>query len=759
MSEILTENFFFDINSKRAKSSQMRIGNNNSLSYSSYNNINNKNKINEIFNSNKSSSRERKIIYDKVEEKYSNNLCKEKNCLNIYIILKLQSEIKELAEGYKNLKKINECLLNNINLKNDKLIELNSTNKNLKLDNNLLNKHINSKSKNEKFNLINQKDSINITNYNSKNIFMNSNINNSNNVNDINPKFRAKSSYRKENFSGKVKYLLKMPDSKNEIISINKNIDEKNISSIINKENRIDNDNKNSNNNNDNYNNKENLSTISFSNFKFGMETNNNKQILNKDASKTLKISYDVNTNNNNPIADKIINILPNKPISSNLKSIKKNNNNNIDSNKSNNFYERISSLINNNDKPLIKPQIRKSIYSLSDIQIDKLITNDVYSNLKKICNNEDDFIDFFKNATEDIMVSYCDKIFKIIKDLETSLILLKRMRNYVNITSVVSNNPAFTDILSNLIRDAIGIMECDRVSIFIYDSSRDMLVLNLGEGLRRNEIKISKNLGIVGASFTSGEIIRVDDCYADERFDRTFDRKLNYVTNNLIAAPIKDRNNNICGVVECTNKKQGKFTQDDEIIIQLFSFHISKILIGAKTMDENCSHISKLKTIISIKDSWCNIKSLIEFSCDLDNTLMSIFSINNSQFYFYNKKKKNLIKIGKYDFTIKSLNIGIIGYVYASGKFYGTSSSNSSEFYNQIIDIECGLSILTYPVKINNEIKGILQFSYNDKLIENKNTPLENDEIIINYLLNEVEKWILLNQNVIDEYLEKKIY
>jgi hypothetical protein len=124
MSEEIIEQKNFNLNlKKRAKSTQIRKEKKNSLFYSSFSNINNINKFNEIFNINKSACCGNKLISNKKDERFSKNLCKEKeNCLNIYLILRLQSEIKELLETNLNLEKINECLLKNVNIKNEKLI-------------------------------------------------------------------------------------------------------------------------------------------------------------------------------------------------------------------------------------------------------------------------------------------------------------------------------------------------------------------------------------------------------------------------------------------------------------------------------------------------------------------------------------------------------------------------------------------------------------------------------------------------------------
>ena len=746
MSENFTDKSLF--NMMRAKSSHIRMKQNSSQSNS--------------FNNSPCCSK--KIISNQIDETFSTNLCFE-NCMNMNQIRKLRTEIKEIAQANLNLKRINECLIQAINIKDEKLIDVNSSNKDLRLDNNILNKHINSRTFSPSNSTNKEKESNNDNN----NLLKNPNINSfvSNNIKN---KFRISSSYKKEKEFDKVKFLLNSPENKKVFLSSSKK-----TSSTFRKENLIQKSEFEEFNLNEN----EKKNALKNANSKFikGLNFISGKPIKNEEFVKKSIIS-NVNTSNitskkcsafkspDKNIIGENYSLEKEQNASNFISGNKKNSikNGNADNNnnvgylfKANNFYEKISRLISKTRKPLkYKNKARVSLLSLSDNQLDKMVVNDVLVNLKKICNNEDEFIEFFKATTEDNLILYCDTIFQMIKDLESSLNLLKRMRNYIEISSGITSNTSINDIPSNLIKDAINIMDCERVSIFVYDSFSDMLEIHTGEGLSRNEIRVPKNIGIVGQVFTKSEIIRVDDCYADERFDRTSDEKTNFRTNTILAAPLRDRDNCVYGAIQSINKKKGKFTDDDESIIGLFSMHIGCILRSAKTNDENISYISKLKNVISIQNKWLKIKSINEFSTNLENNLMNIFSVQNCQLFFYNKAKNNIVKIGKYECTEKSLNIGIIGNVFAKNCYIGIGSYGSSEFYNTIIDIETGMSILTYPINVNGEAKGILQFSYNEKLVNSTKKPKEIDELIINYLLEEIEKWFTVNEKVIAEFFEK---
>jgi hypothetical protein len=286
------------------------------------------------------------------------------------------------------------------------------------------------------------------------------------------------------------------------------------------------------------------------------------------------------------------------------------------------------------------------------------------------------------------------------------------------------------------------------------------MLVIHYAQGVEKDEIRIPKNQGITGEVFSTGKMIRVNDCYSDERFYRGIDLITGYKTNNLLVAPLKDNDEITFGVIVCLNKINGLFTEDDEEILGLFSNHVSKILKKQKTIDNNENYISNLKQVISFKKKIINISIIKDFSNFIERSIMDILSVHYCNIFFYNETKNKLMKITKYVNIEKNLNIGIVGKVFSTRAFLGINSMDSSEIYNNLIDIETGMGILTYPILVNKytedeTVKGILQFSYNEKLI-NMKKPKDCDDIIIKYILEEIEIWFEKNINLIEEFFLK---
>jgi sigma-B regulation protein RsbU (phosphoserine phosphatase) len=78
--------------------------------------------------------------------------------------------------------------------------------------------------------------------------------------------------------------------------------------------------------------------------------------------------------------------------------------------------------------------------------------------------------------------------------------------------------------------------------------------------------IRFPANRGIVGYCAQSLEIVNVPDCYADPRFDPSFDKKTGYRTRCSLTLPLIDyEDDSFVGVLQIINKHDGVFNDEDE--------------------------------------------------------------------------------------------------------------------------------------------------------------------------------------------------
>ena len=152
---------------------------------------------------------------------------------------------------------------------------------------------------------------------------------------------------------------------------------------------------------------------------------------------------------------------------------------------------------------------------------------------------------------------------------------------------TALANDVAFSSMLSQglfaFTRKLGQMLNADKASLFIVEG--DSLVLRVAEGLKdMGEIRIPLGSGIAGAAAQSGETIRIDDAYADSRFNPSVDKQTGYHTRSILSLPVKNQTGDVFAVAQLLNRRDGKpFDEGDE---KQFAEFIKSIGIILETME-----------------------------------------------------------------------------------------------------------------------------------------------------------------------------
>jgi GAF domain-containing protein len=99
--------------------------------------------------------------------------------------------------------------------------------------------------------------------------------------------------------------------------------------------------------------------------------------------------------------------------------------------------------------------------------------------------------------------------------------------------------------------------------------------------------VRIPLGTGIAGAAATSGAPVRVDDAYADPRFNAEVDRRTGFRTRSLLALPVRDRQGRVFGVAQLLNRRDGRpFDSADEERFAHFAAPLGLILESWQRLD-----------------------------------------------------------------------------------------------------------------------------------------------------------------------------
>ncbi len=413
------------------------------------------------------------------------------------------------------------------------------------------------------------------------------------------------------------------------------------------------------------------------------------------------------------------------------------------------NQYEVINAYSNYNQKYKYKNQANLSLIA-NNIDFDIILKeNPILQELNTMTKSDTLFIKNIEEAPKDKLINYSDAISGLIKDYKEMIKINIRLKDFIKgsndlVDSIIRRNSSGV-----LLENTCRILDCERASLFIHDKITDMLIVHSGEGLKKAEIKIPKDKGIVGSCFMSGTKLKIDDVYCDARFNKEVDKKTNFRTRNILCYPLIDKSGSCFGVIEAINKKFQPFDQDDEVLLLFFSQQASAILNNASSMDENIFQINRMEILIEYILEVNNIKIKEDFFIKTLDFLMNAFECMNSQLFYINNDK-----IFKFDpenkiFIEKSNKLGIVGIVYKKKELNGCPNIKYSFDYNELIDINSQDGLLTFPILDNKNLKAIAQIPFHAKFTKD-NQPQDNDLSLIKLFSLSFIEWIHKNEQVL---------
>jgi HD-GYP domain-containing protein (c-di-GMP phosphodiesterase class II) len=181
---------------------------------------------------------------------------------------------------------------------------------------------------------------------------------------------------------------------------------------------------------------------------------------------------------------------------------------------------------------------------------------------------------------------------------------LYAKLNSLVEVTKQFRETLYLDILLESIVKSAMHLNSCEAGSLLLYDDT-DNLRFKVLLGERNQTIKdmvVKRGEGISGWVAETGKSVLVNDTAKDKRFNPDFDRKSGFKTISVMCAPLV-HNNEIIGVIEVLNKKNGIFTKEDEKLLHSLAdqaaisiaqsklhenrnsdiIHITEILVGAQ--------------------------------------------------------------------------------------------------------------------------------------------------------------------------------
>ena len=157
---------------------------------------------------------------------------------------------------------------------------------------------------------------------------------------------------------------------------------------------------------------------------------------------------------------------------------------------------------------------------------------------------------------------------------------------------TALANDTAFKSMLEQglfaFTRTLRQLLNAERASLFLVEDASRTLLLRVAEDLPAGvTVRIPIGSGIAGAAAQTGAAIRVDDAYADPRFNKEVDRQSGFRTRTILALPVKDRRGKVFAVAQLLNRRDGRpFDGEDERKFSRFLESLGAILENLESLE-----------------------------------------------------------------------------------------------------------------------------------------------------------------------------
>ncbi|MFV0475236.1 MAG: GAF domain-containing protein [Pikeienuella sp.] len=290
----------------------------------------------------------------------------------------------------------------------------------------------------------------------------------------------------------------------------------------------------------------------------------------------------------------------------------------------------------------------------------------------------------------------------------------LSHLRMLLDVSRKVAAQDTLDTVLETLIDLACQETGAERGTLFLNDPATGELTSRVALGMRRQEIRLMNDEGVAGAVYRSGRGEVIHDAYADPRFNGAIDRETGFRTLSMLCAPIRTARDEVIGVAQMLNKRQGRF---DETDLEILTGITTQCAITLRSMqlvervEKNRQREVEFLNIISEMTSELELNKLL-------NKVMTeatrMLDAERSTLFLNDEKSGELfshVGAGLDSFEIRLPNdVGIAGTVFSTGKTINIPHAYADLRFNPTFDRQTGFftrSILCVPV-VNKQSKVI---------------------------------------------------
>jgi transcriptional regulator with GAF, ATPase, and Fis domain len=153
-----------------------------------------------------------------------------------------------------------------------------------------------------------------------------------------------------------------------------------------------------------------------------------------------------------------------------------------------------------------------------------------------------------------------------------------QRFELLADLGAMIAGEVELDDLLGTFATRVALALGADRATLWLIDGATDEIRSRVATLPELPELRVPQGYGVVGEVAKTGELVNIRDAQSDPRWAEDIAQKIGYRTTSMLTAPIV-RHEQIRGVLQVLNKRDGVFTDRDEEFIRVLAEQIGRAI------------------------------------------------------------------------------------------------------------------------------------------------------------------------------------
>ncbi len=182
---------------------------------------------------------------------------------------------------------------------------------------------------------------------------------------------------------------------------------------------------------------------------------------------------------------------------------------------------------------------------------------------------------------------------------------MAEQLARLIEVSVTLNSTLNLDELLQFIIRSATEILDCESVSILLYDEKRTCLVFTAASGSNSKQLAetiVPLDGSLAGTIFRENKVISLSDVQHDMRHYLVVSKLVNVDVKNLLGVPMRIKDQPT-GVLEALNKRDGEFDESDADILAVIAsqaavaIHNARLVKALQDANEDLQTADQLKT------------------------------------------------------------------------------------------------------------------------------------------------------------------